>query len=75
MRLYAKLMGMILLFTAAVRWVEPAGSPRAWWFYVRCHTATVTGDDAMAERLVQEAQLLNREAAAAAPTIVAHAPG
>lgn len=54
MRLYSKLILMILTF-AGIQYYAP---PSAWggeaWFALRCHAAHVLGDAALAEHLVDE---------------------
>jgi hypothetical protein len=60
MRLYAKLVSMILVFAA----IQHFAPPHAWggdaWFALRCHAAEMMGDEALAADLVDEYYNNNR---------------
>jgi len=61
MRLYAKLLSMILVFAAIQRVAAPSCAwSRDAWFAFRCQAAEVLGDDALAANLVDEYYNNNR---------------
>ena len=54
MRLYAKLLVMILMAGSFQRYAPPSAWGGEAWFAVRCHAATLLGDHEMSMRLVDE---------------------
>jgi len=54
MRLYFKLLVMILVFSAIQHFAPPSAWGGEAWFTIRCHTATVLGDTKLAAQLVDE---------------------
>ena len=54
MRLYAKLLSMIFVFAAIQVFAPPSAWGRDAWFTLRCHAASVLGDDDLSARLVDE---------------------
>jgi len=62
MRLYLKLLAMLLI-AIVVQSRVPAGPGRSeLWFAVRCHIAVLTNDHALQDRLVDEQyQILRHE--------------
>ena len=54
MRLYSKLLVMILLAGALQHFAPPSAWGGEAWFTLRCHVANVMGDDALAAQLVEE---------------------
>ena len=62
MRLYFKLM-VIVLIAATIQSRAPGGTDRSeLWFALRCQIAHLTNDTAMTERLIEEEyQILRRQ--------------
>ena len=60
MRLYCKLLMMILLFSAIQRFAPPSAWGGEAWFTIRCHAANVLGDTKLAAQLVDEYYYKNR---------------
>ena len=54
MRLYGKLLAMILAFALLQHYV--AGEARSFWFAARCGAARLCGSAAMEDQLVDEAR-------------------
>ena len=54
MRLYIKLLALILLTLAANQYAVSSVRRHAAWFTIRCAYADAVGDERMQERLVQE---------------------
>ena len=54
MRLYAKLLVMILLGAALQHFAPPSEWGGAAWFTVRCHAANLMGDKRLAAQMVEE---------------------
>ena len=54
MRLYAKLLLMILMFAGIQHYVPPSAWGGEAWFAMRCHAANLLGDEALSARLVDE---------------------
>ena len=54
MRLYGKLLVMILLAGALQHYAPPSAWGGDAWFALRCHMATVMGDEALAAQMVEE---------------------
>ncbi|MEA2708522.1 MAG: hypothetical protein QOF78_1123 [Phycisphaerales bacterium] len=54
MRLYCKLLLMILACGALQHFAPPSAWGRDAWFMVRCHAANVLGDERLAADLVDE---------------------
>ena len=54
MRLYSKLLVMILAFGAIQHFAPPSAWGGDAWFALRCHMAQVLGDDRLARDLVDE---------------------
>jgi len=61
MRLYIKLVGMIVLALAANQYAVSGVRRHAAWFTIRCGYADVVGDERMQERLVEEGANYVRE--------------
>ena len=60
MRLYAKLVTMILVFAGIQHFAPPAAWGRDAWFALRCHAADMLGDEALSANLVDEYYNNNR---------------
>ena len=54
MRLYAKLLVMIVLVGALQHYAPPSAWGGDTWFALRCHAAQVLGDHQLAAQLVDE---------------------
>ena len=54
MRLYCKLLLMILVCAGIQHFAPPSAWGGEAWFTIRCHAAAVMGDDQLAEQLVDE---------------------
>jgi hypothetical protein len=60
MRLYCKLILMILAFATMQHFAPPSAWGGEAWFAIRCHAAHVMGDEALAAQLVDEYYRSNR---------------
>ena len=54
MRLYSKLILMILVFGGIQHFAPPSAWGAEAWFTIRCHAANVLGDEKLAADLVDE---------------------
>jgi len=54
MRLYSKLLLMILAFAGIQHFAPPSAWGGEAWFTIRCHAAAMLGDEKLAEQLVDE---------------------
>src|SRR5688572_14511755 len=54
MRLYTKLLLMIVVFAGIQHFAPPSAWGGEAWFALRCHAANLLGDSALAEQLVDE---------------------
>jgi hypothetical protein len=54
MRLYAKLIVMLLVFGGIQHFAPPSAWGGEAWFALRCHAASVMGDERLAAQLVDE---------------------
>jgi hypothetical protein len=54
MRLYSKLILMIVLSVALQYYAPPSAWAGEAWFALRCHVAALTGDDALGAQMVDE---------------------
>ena len=62
MRLYAKLLLMILIFAGIQHYAPPSAWGGEAWFAIRCHAANLLRDEALAAQLVDEYYLANHSA-------------
>jgi hypothetical protein len=59
MRLYSKLLLMILVCAGIQHFAPPSAWGGEAWFTIRCHAAAVMGDEKLAAQLVDEYYLEN----------------
>ena len=59
MRLYSKLLLMILVFGSIQHFAPPSAWGAEAWFAIRCHAANLLGDEKLAAQLVDEYYLAN----------------
>jgi len=54
MRLYSKLLLMVVIFASIQHFAPPSAWGGEAWFAMRCHAAHLLGDHVLAEELVDE---------------------